>query len=449
MRNNHIMVKVILVGAVSLLLLVPLLLMNGVVSERAQRREETEAEITRSWGGRLTLGGPVMTIPYVTRSLDANGRPLETAHSARFLPRTLTIDAVLEPETRSRGMYQVTVYTARLVMNGEFRAPELGGLGAAPGDIKWNQAFLSLELPDMRSIQESVDLSWGRRSIPLRSAKGSMGFFAGELRTDQPLDLVGGNIPFSFALTLRGGGFIGFLPLGEETRVHVRSSWESPNFVGSFLPARRTLGSGGFDADWKVTSLARAYPQRWIDGEIEPTDILGTEFGVSLMTPVDTYQKVTRALKYGLLFLVLPFCTLFFFEILARRRIHPVQYLLVGLADCVFYLLLLSLGEHLVFALAYLAAAAACTALVSLYAVAVMRSATGLVMLPVMGAAYAFLAVVLSSEDFALLIGAVGLFLLLGGAMFLTRRVDWYRRERGRVPPTPEVEPPAPGPRLA
>jgi inner membrane protein len=455
MKTNNVAAKIIMVAVVSLILLVPLLLLNGVVSDRAQRKDETEAEIMSSWGGRQTLAGPMLTVPYISRAVDANGRRVQTVTSARFLPRTLAVDGVLEPETRSRGMYQVTVYTARLSLEGEFTPPDFSGIRVAAGDILWNQAYLSMELPDMRSLQEKVDLAWGGKRLSLRSGKGSMGMFPGEIRADVPLapasgaaagiSAAGAAIPFSFGLSLHGGDFIGFLPFGEETRVRVRSPWASPNFSGSFLPVRRVVGSDGFDAEWRVISLARAYPQAWTDGEIEAQALLGTEFGVSLMTPVDTYLKVTRALKYGLLFLVLPFCTLFFFEILARRRVHPMQYLLIGLADCVFYLLLLSLAEHLSFGWAYLAASSACAALVTLYTVAVVRSRIGLVMLPVLGAAYGFLAVVLSSEDFALLMGALGLFLLLGGAMFLTRRVDWYRRDRGAPRRTPESEPPSPG----
>jgi inner membrane protein len=447
MRTNNVAVKIIMVAVVSLILLVPLLLLNGVVGDRAQRKDETEAEIMSSWGGRQTLAGPVLTVPYVSRSVDANGRRIQTVASARFLPRTLTVDGVLQPETRSRGMYQVTVYTARLSLQGEFAPPDFSGIRVAAGDILWNQAYLSMELPDMRSIQEKVDLAWGGKKLSLRSGKGSMGMFAGEIRAEVPAapGPAAAAIPFSFGVSLHGGDFIGFLPLGEETRVRIRSPWASPNFSGSFLPVRRVVGSDGFDAEWRVISLARAYPQAWTDGEIEAQTLLGTEFGVSLMTPVDTYLKVTRALKYGLLFLVLPFCTLFLFEILARRRVHPMQYLLIGLADCVFYLLLLSLAEHLSFGWAYLAASSACAALVTLYTVAVVRSRIGLVMLPVLGAAYGFLAVVLSSEDFALLMGSLGLFLLLGGAMFLTRKVDWYRRDRGAARRTPESEPPSPG----
>ena len=229
---------------------------------------------------------------------------------------------------------------------------------------------------------------------------------------------------------MHGGDSISFLPLGDETTVRLSSPWESPNFNGSYLPESRAVSAQGFEAQWHVISMTRAYPQRWQGAEIEPQALLSTAFGVGLMTPVDTYQKVTRALKYGLLFLFLPFCTLFLFEIFSRQRIHPLQYLLVGLGDCIFYLLLLSLAEHMSFGAAYGIAAASCALLVTFYTIAVVKSGRGALMAPVVGAAYGFLAVVLYSEDNALLIGSLGLFLLLSAVMYMTRKVDWYQRDR-------------------
>lgn len=441
MRRHSVVVKVLLIGMLSLLLLVPLLMLKSVVGEREQRKAETESEIMQSWGGPQTLAGPILTVPYISRSRDSSGKQVETVQAARFLPETLAIDGSLLPETRARGMYQVTVYSARLAITGTFRRPDFSGIRVSAADILWEQAFLSVELPDMRSLQERVPLTWGQGRLEFRSGKGSTGMFPGEVRAELsslargwPREDPTTGIPFAFELSLHGGDSISFLPLGDETRVRIRSTWPSPTFNGSFLPIHRALGPEGFDAEWRVISMARAYPQRWTDGDVEPQALVSTGFGVSLMTPVDTYLKVTRALKYGILFLVLPFCTLFLFEVFSRRRIHPLQYLLVGLADCVFYLLLLSLAEHLSFELAYGLAAAACSGLVTLYAVAVVRSRTGIVMLPVLGAAYGFLALVLSSEDNALLMGAIGLFLLLGTVMFLTRRVDWYRRDRSGSP---------------
>ncbi len=445
MRRHAAIVKVVLVGILSLLLLVPLLMLQSLVGEREQRKSDTEAEIMQSWGGPQTVAGPILTVPWISRSRDANGKPVETLEAEHFLPQTLAVDGSLLPESRARGMYQVTVYGARLAVHGTFGRPEFRGIRVDPADILWDQASLSVELPDMRSLQERVPLAWGQEKLEFHSGKGSIGMFAGEMRADLsglaargwPERVPSSGIPFAFALSLHGGDSISFLPLGDETRVRLHSPWPSPTFNGSFLPVRRTLGSAGFDAEWRVISMARAYPQQWTNGDVEPQALVTTGFGVSLMTPVDTYLKVTRALKYGLLFLVLPFCTLFLFEVFSRRRIHPLQYLLVGLADCVFYLLLLSLAEHLSFELAYGIGAAACAILVTSYTVAVVRSRAGVVMLPVLAAAYGFLALVLSSEDNALLMGAVGLFLLLGTVMFLTRRVDWYRRDRDGTPAAP------------
>ncbi|HVO40462.1 MAG TPA: cell envelope integrity protein CreD [Spirochaetia bacterium] len=440
-RRHSVIVKLVIIGVLLLLFLWPLFMFQLLVREREERRKQTESEIMQSWGGEQTLAGPILTVPYIAHSTDEKGRRVESVEAAFFLPDSLVIDGRLLPETRSRGMYEVTVSTADLSLRGTFHAPDFSGWRVSPADILWDQAALSLELPDMRALQERVPLSWGGTKGEFHSGKGGAGMFAGEIRaslsglgpggaaTEGRGASSGGAIPFSFTLALRGGDSIRFLPLGDETVVTISSPWKSPNFNGSYLPVRRSLSTAGFDAQWRVISMARAYPQRWRGAEIEPQSVLGTGFGVSLMTPVDTYLKTTRALKYGLLFLFLPFGTLFLFEVFSGRRIHPLQYLLIGLADCIFYLLLLSLAEHIGFALAYAAASAACAALVTLYTVAVVKRSTGIVMLPVLAAAYGFLAVVLNSEDFALLIGAVGLFALLGIVMYLTRKVDWYRKE--------------------
>ncbi len=409
---------------------------RALVEEREQRRRETESEIMQSWGAQQTIGGPFLAVPYVSRSVDANGKRVETVEVASFLPDALRIEGTLLPEARSRGMYEVTVYSASLNVSGSFRRPDFSGLRISPRDVLWDQAVLSVELPDMRALQDRIPLSWGQARGEFRSAKGSTGMFPGEISAPisglgpEGQDSTGATgIAFSFALALHGGDSISFLPLGDETVVKLSSPWKSPNFNGSYLPDRRAVSAQGFEAQWRVISMTRAYPQRWRGTEIEPQALLSTAFGVGLMSPVDTYQKVTRALKFGLLFLFLPFCTLFLFEVFSRQRIHPLQYLLVGLGDCIFYLLLLSLAEHMGFGAAYGIAAAACALLVSLYTVAVVKSPNGMLMLPVVGAAYGFLAVVLYSEDFALLIGSLGLFLLLGGVMFLTRKVDWYRKD--------------------
>jgi inner membrane protein len=424
------LIKASIIGAIVLVLLIPLVMIRSLVGERQARRAEAEAEMFSSWGGEQTVGGPILTVPYILRGVDAAGKATESVALAHFLPSDLSIRGSVSPEKRRRGMYEATLYTGKLSVKGSFAAPDFSGWRVDLADILWTDAFLSVELPDMRALQDRVSLSWGTWTTEFRPGRGSAGLFPGEIRAAvrglapaRP----GAVFPFSFELGLRGGGGLSFLPLGDQTSVRIISPWKSPTFQGSFLPGERTLSEQGFDASWKVISLARPFPQRWRGGEVEPFTILSSGFGVNLMTPVDSYLKVTRALKYGILFVFLPFLTLFLFEVFSARRIHPLQYLFVGLADCVFYLLLLSLSEHAGFDLAYWLAAGASTAMIAAYSCAVVTSVRqGLLILPVLAGADAFLFVVLRSEDSALLIGSLGLFLILGAVMALTRKVDWY-----------------------
>ena len=234
-------------------------------------------------------------------------------------------------------------------------------------------------------------------------------------------------------LRLKGGRSLSFLPLGGETRVRMRSPWPAPRFSGAFLPASRKLLSSGFQAEWYVVSLSRGYPQSWRQGEVQPAALQASRFGVELMVPVDTYQKVLRSVKYGILFVLLPFLVFFLLEVFSGRRVHAMQYLLVGFAECLFYLLLLSVSEQLGFGATYLLAGLCTVGLIAFYAGHALGSRRrGLLLAPVLGAAYAFLYTALQSEDHALLIGSLGLFTILAGVMILTRKLDWYR-PRGRA----------------
>jgi inner membrane protein len=334
-------------------------------------------------------------------------------------------------ERRRRGIYEAVTYDTALHVSGSYTVPDFAAWRVASGDVLWDDAILSVEMPDQRGLKERVDLAWGRSTMGFRSGRPVIGVYAGSIEAPVPGladSAPGARIPFSFDLSLAGGGSLSFLPLGDETSVKLASTWPSPSFAGAFLPAERTVSEAGFAASWKVPSMARPFPQAWKAGEVEPGVLLEASFWTGLMTPVDVYQKVTRSVKYGALFLLLPFLVFFLFEVLGGLRVHPLQYLLVGFAECLFYLLLLSLAEHLPFVAAYLAAAGAATLMVTLYASAVLHSwRRGMLLAPSLAAAYGFLYATLQSEDFALLIGSVGLFAILGLVMILTRRVDWYR----------------------
>jgi inner membrane protein len=256
-----------------------------------------------------------------------------------------------------------------------------------------------------------------------------MGSQAFDVKIPGLADGAAAEIPFVVKIDLKGTQQINFQPGGRTTTVRLASTWPHPAFAGAFLPDRSRISDAGFDAEWRLSHLGRGYPQAWRDEDMRPQQIeqaaVASRFGVQLITPVDVYHRAERSTKYGALFILLTFCTFFVVELLQRRRLHPVQYLLVGAALCLFYLLLLSLSEHIGFGAAYLAAAVATIAVIGMYAGHVLggqgvRTVAGLSLL------YGFLYVLLQLEDYALLVGSVSLFLILATVMYATRRVNWY-----------------------
>jgi inner membrane protein len=440
--------KAAFIGGLILALLIPLMIIGSLISERESRRASVEAEIIHARGGEQTIAGPVIVVPYLSRSRDQEGRVVEAVEHAFFLPGALSVKGDLAAEQRHKGIYEAVVYTSRLSLEGWFTVPDFSGWRISPSDILWDSAVVSLELGDLRGMQEGADLSWGSRVIPFRPGRPATGLLPGGMEAPAAglsRLAAGSRIPFALVLTLTGGGSLSFLPVADQTEVRLTSPWPSPSFTGSFLPAERTVSADGFTSLWKVSSMARSFPQRWRTGEAEPGLLTAASFGVALSPAVDTYQKVTRSVKYGVLFVFLPFLVFFLFEVLGGRRVHPLQYLLVGLAECLYYLLELSLAEHIPFAAAYAIAAAAAIAMVGLYATAVLGGwRRGILLVPPLAAAYGFLYATLQSEDWALLIGSAGLFLILAAVMYLTRRVDWYRAgTRGVKAPAERLPEPA------
>jgi inner membrane protein len=423
-------VKAVLVGAIVLLLLIPLAMVRGLIDERSGTRSAAEAEVSAKWGGPQNLGGPILVVPYVVRIRDEKGRvELETEY-AILLPRGLAIDGEMTPEIRYRGIYPVPLYSARLTVRGEFNSEDLAALRIPEPDVRWQDAVLSMSVPDLRGLRQSVRLAWAGSAIDFEPGAGAGSFFPSGIHARVGGHLssnLGSPAPFEFELGLHGSGQLTFLPLGRETRAALASPWPSPSFMGSFLPDTRTVTAGGFTAEWRLFYLGRSYPQAWRAGEVDPNVVMSAAGGVSLHQTVDQYQKSTRSAKYGILFLALTFGVYFLLEVLSRLRVHPFQYLLVGFALVLFYVLLLSLSEHLGFDPAYVLAAAATIGLISGYSAFVLRGrrhAAGIGML--LSGLYGYLYVLLQLEDYALLLGAFGLFLALGAVMWITRRVDWY-----------------------
>lgn len=424
-------VKLLFIGFLVLLLLIPMGMIESVIYERHHLYLSAKQDIMNSWGREQTIGGPVLTLPYRIPYTDDKGIERVRHAVAHFLPELLRVRGELDTDMRYRGIYQVPVYTANLAISGRFSAPDIERLGIPADDIAWDEAFLSVAVADARGIKEPMTL---------RADLGDGTFEPGGVRVrgfdpQVIVPLPGLKKPgnrtgfrFAFDLKLAGTEKLAFLPVGDHTEVLLTSAWSSPSFAGAYLPNRRDIDENGFSAEWKVLHLGRSYPSEWRDAEVPPARIQSSAFGVNLFVSVSTYQKSTRAAKYAILFIGLSFLAYFMFEIFGDLRLHPFQYLLVGFANCLFYLLLLSLSEHTSFPMAYGASAAASIALVAGFSASILkRRSRVLAVLAMLTGLYVFLYVTLRAEQYAMLIGALALFVILATVMYLTRRLDWYR----------------------
>jgi len=425
------MLRLLLIGFLVLLLLIPAAMIGGLVSERRARRSGAVDEVTAKWGRLQVMTGPALVIPFLVRrvELDKNGKQVvreETRHLT-VLAETLAVRGEIESEVRHRGIFSVPVYRLRLEVSGRFVRPEFSDWNVAAADVRWDRAEIGVGISDARAIQERTDLTWNGRAISFLPGTGA--FDLADTGIHAPL---AGAPPsaafdFTFPLVLNGSVGVYFVPFGRETGVTLKSNWPDPSFQGNWLPAKRTVTDRGFEASWSIPFLGRNYPQAWTSEAKMAETVEASRFGLDLVTPVDEYRMAERSTKYAGLFILLTFATIWLIEVLGRMRVHPIQYLLVGAAMCLFYLLELALSEHLGFASAYTVAAVAVVALIASYSLAALNSPrrAGIVG-GLVAALYAYLYVLLKNEDYALLIGSVGLFLMLAAVMYLTRRIDWH-----------------------
>ena len=447
-KRNNTIIKLLGVGALVLVLLIPLAMITGVLNERLARRNEAVVDITSSWGKEQNVIGPVLGIPFQYRFKAVKEVPLaegrverreveETATAnAYFLPQLLKVNGEVQTQTLHRGIYDAAVFRAQLVLSGKFAPPDFGGLKIDSRDMQWKDAFVTIAVNDLRGTREALLLDWGGAKRPLLPGSQVPGYTTGataSLGADKPID---NEVGFSIALDFNGSDGIFFVPFGVQNEATLKSNWPDPAFRGAFLPADRSVRPDGFNANWKVSYYGRDYPQQWTSrGGNERFNlqvVTNSRFGAQFLSILDAYRYVERSIKYGVLFLVLVFTTFFLFEVTARQKIHPFQYLMVGAALCLFYLLLLSISEFIGFGWAYLMAAAASTILITWYCRFFLGGGVRTLMIGAgLAGVYTFLYITLRQQDYALLMGAIALFIVLAVVMYVTRKVDWYARDSG------------------
>lgn len=439
-----------MVVLLTLAILIPLQLIRGTIHERQVYREQAVRDIGASFGARQAIAGPVLVVPYEERVVevasDENGNERRTLRRKSgqwtFFPETLSIDGQLKPDVRRRGLHEVRVYQWDGQALAHFDAvvpAEAEGVQRRIG-----QPWLSLGIADVGGLHGTPWISVDGAVVAVAQGLGHADGPGVHARLPAPAAGARLRLSVRADLSLRGTESFAMLPLGEANDLRLRSRWRSPKFEGR--SPQHDIDGRGFRARWQIAAVASNAQRRYLQspvlapglgdaGGVRPALAgamtwapPGDAVGVALIDPVNPYLQADRASKYGLLFVLLTFVGFFMFELIKRVRVHPIQYLLVGMAIAIFFLLLLSLSEHLDFGLSYLLAAAACIGLVGFYLSAVLRSrARGLGFAVMLGALYAALYGLLLSEDNALALGAGLLFAILAAIMVVTRRVDWYQ----------------------
>lgn len=453
--KGSVTLKILTIGILILLLLIPSAMLESLIHERQRIRDSAIREVSSKWGEAQTIGGPVLTIPFKYRFINDKGLEEIKIQYAHFLPEDLEIKGTINPEKRYRGIYVVILYNTLLKVSGYFNYPDFSTLTIPSSDLMLKDAFLSVGITDMKGIKDKIQLKQKGASRDFNPGIVTSDIFHSGVSI--PIDLTTHEtIPFDFNINLNGSTTLNFLPFGKETRISLASPWDNPAFEGSFLPDEREVNDQGFTASWKVLQLNRNYPQQGIGSFISKgqrnnytynndyynsydytgNNTSGDEasFGVKLLLPIDEYQKTMRSSKYNIMFIIITFLAFFFVEVLNRRKIHPIQYLLVGFAICLFYILLLSISEHLMFDNAYLIASVCIVFLLTFYTNAVLKNRfLTVVIFFVLVLLYGFFYSLLQLQDYALLMGSLGLLIILGTIMYLTRNIDWYELRKDKL----------------
>lgn len=440
-KSRSMGVKLLVVSFLALLMAIPALFVNSIVEDRTGRAKDVVDEISSHFGGQQIFLGPILTIPYSIPPAFKDA----AAESGTYIVFPVRGDAVVKARTeeRRRSLFKVPVFQADLKFEATF---DLAGVPSAapPGAVlDWTHASIMVGVSNAHGALSDATLTANGKTktfVPAESPadwNGAQRLPLTYLGVDAA-DLAKPNAVFVASATLRFSGAQRFavLAYGKTSHLAVEGNWPSPSFDGTFLPIKRTVSTQGFTGEWLVPYIARGVRAEGTNVAVSNLD--KAALGVSLVEVADPYQSVNRAMKYLPLFVGLVFLTYFVFEVTARRRVHPAQYVLVGLAQLIFYLLLLSLAEHIGFGWGYLLAGGATVFLLALNASWIFLSRKqGWRAFGVFTLLYTFIYLLLRLEDNALLVGAVVSFLAVAAVMYFTRKIDWYSPIAAGSEPTP------------
>ncbi|MCU0404664.1 MAG: cell envelope integrity protein CreD [Chitinophagaceae bacterium] len=418
--------KGFITGFLILFMMIPALMVQDLVEERKNRQQEVIAEVSSKWADPQILTGPYLSVPYSQTVVAADGKTTVIGKTMIILPELLEVKGNIEPQFKRRSIYKVALYKSDLTLKGHFLLKD--ATPSSDETIHWEKALLCIGLSDTRGIEAQPLANFMDSNYSFGA--GMPGNMLGTKGASVPVNLSAltpeQQINFNIPIMLRGSETFQVVPIGKTTSVHLTSPWASPSFTGKFLP-EFTLDEKGFDAGWNVLHFNRDFPQIWKNQSFKAEEF---SFGFSLLQPTDHYAKTMRSVKYAILFIGLTFGFFFLLEALKGHRVHPVQYILTGIALVIFYSLLLSFGEIIDFNIAYAIAALSTTGLITMYGKHLFATWKNAAMLGgFLGGLYAFIFILIQLEDTSLLAGSIGLFALVAIAMHLSRKIKWYATE--------------------
>lgn len=435
--KTSITARMLMVGALILVLLIPLTYVNILIEERAYRQQDVVSEINKKWGNEVMLYGPILKLPYKTYSETSTFNEKTKTYLketkthinyAYIFPEKLNIDASVKSKNMHLGNFESAVFTSDMLIEGNYVKPELIGKGIEDNDVIWEKASILFRTTNLKGIKNEMAITIEGKSYAFETNfnDNASRNHLDELETGfLNKDLLKGNFKFNMNVTYDGSKQIQAIPVGKTTTMRMNSNWADPGFIGNYSPddETRSITKDGFKVDWKVLSINRAFSQQYLK---KIPSLKQFAFGTKFVVLVDEYQKSERSAKYGFLVIGLTFLVFFLIQTMSKIHIHPFQYLMIGLALVMFYTLLVSISEHSNFLKAYLIAGISVVLLITLYSKSILRSFKFSALIGLsLTALYSFIYVIIQLENYALLVGSIGLFVILATVMFVSRKIDW------------------------
>ena len=422
--KEKLFLKSVFIFIMALALWIPTNFVLELVKERQGRQQEAIDEVSAKWAGKQIVTGPVLMIPYTETDKDEKGNVVTLKRNAYFMSDELVVQSQLFPEKRHRGIYDVVVYRSDIVISGKFNPLQWQQLKIPAENIRWNEALILFKVKDnLKGINEDISINWNGANLVFNPQEEGASHFTDAFAAPVPFSIEESarEHPYSMKFSLNGSGQLLFAAIARENKITMQSRWTDPGFTGVKIPDTRQISDSGFTAGWKY--MNRSIPRVWKNVSY---DLNAAVLGTDLLIPVDSYNKTQRSVKYALLCIVLTFASFFLIESIYKKPLHLIQYGLAGLALVLFYTLLLSISEYTGFNFAYLISSVATISLVAWFTGSIMRS-SGLAFFIslVLTVVYGYIFTIIQLQDYALLMGSIGLFIALAMIMFFSKKVQW------------------------